>query len=63
MKILKDAGVTPPEIEWFHERACLKVSIEAAVDPTERRALQVQLIELEQKITLRLEALRINPTL
>ena len=63
MKILKDAGITPPEIEWFHETTRLKVSIDAAIDPTERRALQVQLIQLEQRIALRLEALRINPTL
>jgi hypothetical protein len=63
MKILKDAGVAPPEIEWFHQRARLKVSIEAALDPAERRALQVQLIQVEQKIALRLEALRINSTL
>lgn len=63
MKILKDAGVVPPEIEWFHERARLKVSIEAAVDPAERRALQLQLIQLEQKIALRLEALRVNSML
>ena len=58
MKILKDAGVVPAEIEWFHERAHLKASIEAATDPTERRQLQLKLIELEQKIALRLEALQ-----
>jgi hypothetical protein len=63
MKILKDAGVVPTEIEWFHERARLKVSIEAAVHPAERRVLQLQLIQLEQKIALRLEALRINSML
>jgi hypothetical protein len=63
MKILKDAGVIPPEIEWFHERVRLKLSIAAAVDATERKNLQLQLIQLEQKIALRLEALRINPTL
>ena len=63
MKILKDAGVTPPEIEWFHERARLKASIEAAVDAEERRALQRKLVELEQKLALRLEALRVNSTI
>ena len=63
MKILKDAGVVPVEIEWFHERARLKASIEAAPGATERRQLQLKLIELEQKIALRLEALRLNSTL
>jgi len=63
MKILKDAGVVPAEIEWFHERARLKASIEAASDQAECRQLQLKLIELEQKIALRLEALRVNSTL
>ena len=63
MKILKDAGVVPAEIEWFHERARLKASIEAASDPAERRQLQLKLIELEQKIALRLERLRLSSML
>lgn len=63
MKILKDAGAIPPEIEWFHERARLKAAVEATTDPSERRKLQLTLIELEQKIALRLEALRINASL
>ncbi len=63
MKILKDAGAIPPEIEWFHERARLKASIETALDPTEREKLQLKLTELEQKLALRLEALRINASL
>lgn len=62
MKILKDAGVVPAEIEWFHERARLKASIQTASE-AERRQLQLKLIELEQKIALRLEALRLNSTL
>jgi hypothetical protein len=63
MKILKDAGAVPPEVEWFHERARLKSSIASTADPSERQKLQHQLVELEQKIALRLEALRINPSL
>jgi|SRR6185312_4272604 len=63
MKILKDAGVVPAEIEWFHERARLRASIEETSDPAARRQLQLKLIELEQKIALRLEALRVNSTL
>ena len=63
MKILKDAGAVPPEIEWFHERARLKASIESALDPAELQELQLKLTELEQKLALRLEALRVNANL
>jgi len=60
MKILKDAGVAPPEIAMFHERARLKQQIAAATDPGERQRLQLRLVELEAVVALRLEALRIN---
>jgi len=59
MKILKDAGVAPPEIALFHERARLRASIEVAAGPDERLKLQTRLTELEQMLALRLEALRI----
>ena len=63
-KILKDAGVVPPEIELFHERASLRAAVDAAATDAEQRdALRRQLSELEQKIALRLEALRINGSL
>lgn len=57
-KILKNAGVPPPEIELFHERARLHAALDAALPDAERRDLQRQLSELEQKIALRLEGLR-----
>jgi hypothetical protein len=63
MKILKDAGVAPPEIALFHERAQLKAKIDAATDPADRAVLQQKLVLLEQNIALRLEALRINGSL
>ena len=59
MKILKDAGVAPPEIAMFHERVHLRASIEVAAGPEERLKLQKRLTELEQMLALRLEALRI----
>jgi hypothetical protein len=62
MKILKDAGVAPPEIELFHERARLRASIGVATEPDDRLKLQGQLTELEQKLALRLETLRIYST-
>ena len=63
MKILKDAGVIPPEIEWFHERARLRAMLESTADPDARRKLQVRLNELEANISLRLESMRIHGTL
>jgi Domain of unknown function (DUF1992) len=59
-KILKDAGVAPPEIAWFHERAELKAAIAKATEGDERDALRRRLVELEQKISLRLEVMRSN---
>jgi hypothetical protein len=62
-KILKDAGFAPPEIALFHERARLRATLEAEVNPQTRAVLQRELSELEQKIALRLESLRINSQL
>ena len=59
-KILKDAGVVPAEVIWMNERAQLRKELEAAADETERARLKNALAELEQKIAVRLEALRIN---
>jgi len=59
MKILKDAGVPPPEIELFHERARLRAAVDAATEPGERQRLQLELAQLEQMLALRLESLRI----
>lgn len=63
MKILKDAGAAPPEIAWFHERAALREALAHAADAAARERLAKALSDLEQKIALRLEALRINANL
>jgi hypothetical protein len=60
MKILKDAGVAPPEIALFHERAELRRQLAACTDDAQREGLQLRLSQLEQKISLRLEALKAN---
>jgi hypothetical protein len=60
MKILKDAGVAPPEIEMFRERARIKALIEATTDTGERERLRLALMDLEQKIALRLESLHLH---
>jgi hypothetical protein len=57
-KILKNAGFVPPELELFHQRAALTKAIEDCHDASERQALQTQLSHLQQKLTLRLEAMR-----
>jgi Domain of unknown function (DUF1992) len=57
-KILKDAGFAPPEIAWFHDRAALAAALRDATDADERASLVQRLAELEQKIALRLEAMR-----
>jgi hypothetical protein len=62
-KVMKDAGVAPPEIELFHERAKLRQLLEAVSGEADRIKLQQALSELEQKIALRLEALRSNRSL
>lgn len=62
-KILKDAGVVPREVEMFRERAELARQVLECTDPEEQKALHQKLIDLEQAIALRLEALRVNPTL
>ncbi len=60
MKILKDAGASPPEIAMFHQRARLREAVGAEADARKRAVMQKQLTELEQNIALRLEALRVN---
>ena len=62
-KILKNAGFVPPEIELFHERVALAASLEACTSEAERVELRRQLSDLQQKIALRLKAIRINGTL
>lgn len=57
-KILKNAGVPPPEIEMFHKRAQLRERLAAAVSEQERQALATKLSEVEQAIALRLEGMR-----
>ncbi len=62
-KILKNAGVLPPEIELFHERARLRIDLEAATTDADRAAIRRALSDLEQRIALRLEALRASGSL
>lgn len=59
-KILKNAGVTPPEIALSHKRAALRQQLDAATTDEERDTLKRRLGELELAIALRLEGMRLN---
>ncbi len=58
-KVLKDAGVVPPEVEMLHELAELKRELAAAAGDSEREsALRRRLVDRQLAVALRLEALR-----
>jgi hypothetical protein len=57
-RILKNAGVVPPEVELFHRRAALRRQLDECRSAPERAGLEARLTEIEQVIALRLEALR-----
>jgi hypothetical protein len=57
-KILKNAGFLPAEVELLHERAALSAALRVCESEPERVELRRKLSDLEQRIALRLEALR-----
>ena len=59
-KILRNAGVAPPEIELFHRRGALRRALAECSSDDERKTLQQRLNELEQLIAFRLERLRVT---
>lgn len=63
MKILKDAGVVPPEVEAMRDAAALEAQLATCGDAAQRRVLQQCLSEKRQAIALRLEALARSRTL
>lgn len=67
MKVLKDAGVVPAEVEAMHEIAALQDELtrqEQAAAPAEAlRTLRQRLSEKRQALALRLEHLRHSGTL
>lgn len=58
MKILKDAGVVPPEVELMQRIAALREQAEASTDAAAAQALRQRAQELQQALALRLEQLR-----
>jgi hypothetical protein len=57
-KVLKNAGVPPPELAVFQERAALRHQLDAAVDEGQKQGVRERLAALEQALALRLEGLR-----
>jgi len=62
MKILKDAGVVPPEVEFMQQIEALRQLLEGAPDSEETRARRQRLSEMQQQLALRLEGLRRSGT-
>lgn len=64
MKILKDAGVVPAEVEAMQEIARLQAELDAVSDAggDNARALRQRISEKRQALALRLEQLRGNAT-
>jgi hypothetical protein len=60
MKILADAGFAPPEVALLRERARLRRAVAEAADESERERRQVELADIEQRLALRLESLRLH---
>ena len=64
MKVLKDAGVVPPEVEVMQQIAALQAELDALPAHHEgRAALQQRLADKRQALALRLEKLRLSGSL
>ena len=63
MKVLKDAGVVPPEVELMQQIAALQAELAALADPDQVQAMRRRIAERQQVLALRLERLRHNPSL
>lgn len=57
-KILKDAGCVPTEVEMFKQVAALREQLAATTDEAAQAALRARIVDLGQRIALRLEKLR-----
>jgi hypothetical protein len=61
-KILKDAGVLPPEVQLMRDIDALRMSLQDAPDNDDTRAARLRLAQMQQALALRLEALRVRGT-
>ena len=58
MKVLKDAGVMPPEVQLMHDIEALRQSLVGANDDEAARTQRQRLSQMQQQLALRLEKLR-----
>lgn len=62
-KILKDAGVLPPEVELMHQIEALRQSLAGTVDGDDAaRGSRQKLSHMQQQLALRMEKLRSSGT-
>ncbi len=62
-KILKDAGVLPPEVELMKHIEAQRQALAEAPDASSAEPLRRQLVDLQQQLSLRLEKLRTSGNL
>jgi hypothetical protein len=62
-KILKDAGVGPPEVALMQQMGAMRQTLAACTDPAEQQALRQRISDQQQLIALRLERLRMTGAL
>lgn len=62
-KILKDAGVLPPEVELMREIEALRRGLAEAPDDDAAQQIRQHLAEKQQQLALRLEKLRLTGAL
>jgi len=62
-KILKDAGVVPPEVELMREIEALQVQLDATTEGDAANALRQRIADKRLHLALRLERLRSSGTL
>jgi hypothetical protein len=63
MKVLKDAGVAPPEVELMRQIAALESRVEGEVDAATAAALRQRIGDMRIALALRLEKLRVSGSL
>lgn len=63
MKVLKDAGVLPPEVEVMQRIAALQAQADRSADPAQAAALRREAGDLRLALQMRLERLRATGTL
>lgn len=62
-KMLKDAGVLPPEVQLMRDIETLQQTVDAAPEAAESAATRERIVSLRQQLSMRLERLRATGSL